>query len=238
MMKNLSAVIVASRTQRHLKTPVPLLPFGDTTVLGKTASAYLDAGFAEVILVLGYRGTEIQASLGPLASRLQILIGPIPDEEYGTLVRRGVEKISSGSKAFALGLGDQPLLDKDLLENLADKFAASRSKIMVPVNQGSIGYPLFFDASLAQDFRKTAAGAEPWDVLKAHAGDVLDYAVFHTSVVRHIEDMDDYHEALSIARLPIPEIAPTPEPGSNGTPPEAAGEEGGDGSPGRVDPNA
>ncbi len=239
MMKNLSAVIVASRTQRHLKTPVPLLPFGDTTVLGKTASAYLDAGFSEVILVLGYRGTEIQASLGPLAGKTQILIAPIPDEDFGGLVRRGIEKISSSAKAFAIGVGDQPLLEKDLLENLADKFSASKAKILVPVCQGALGYPVFFDVSLAQEFRRLPAGAETWDVLKAHADEVFDYGTFHTSVARHIEDMDDYHAALAIARLPIPEIAPPVAPGSNGTSPDTAspGDGGATGQVSRIEPN-
>lgn len=205
MMNHVSAVIVGSRSGRHLKTPVPLLPFGDKTVLQRTLSAYLDAGFSEIILVQGYRASEVQNSLGPLADRVQMVMPPLPDEDYSVLIRRGLERISASAAAFAIGLGDQPLLTPELLSELGDRFASIRPKILVPVCQGFLGHPVFFDMSLVSDFRKLPAHGETWDVIKAHGSEVHDYGVYHTSVIRHIEDVDDYHELLHLAGLPIPE---------------------------------
>lgn len=211
MMKNLSAIIVAARSGRRLRTPIPMLPFGDTTVLGRTLRAYLDAKFSEVIVVLGYRGEEIRASLGDLGSKLVTVQAPAGDEPYADLLRLGVERLSGAAKAFAIGRGDQPLLGKEILTELGTAYAATKGKILVPTWQGSVGQPVFFDVSLASDFRRLAAPAEIWDVIKTHAKQVEDREVQYTAVVQGIEDRDDYFDALRCAGLPVPKSAPRPE---------------------------
>lgn len=215
MMKNLSAIIVAARSGRRLRTPIPMLPFGDTTVLGRTLRAYLDAQCSEVIVVLGYRGEEIRASLGDLASKVVTVQAPSGDEPYADLLRLGVERLPSTAKAFLIGRGDQPLLGKEIIEDLSKAFAATKGKILVPTWQGSIGHPTFFDLSFAADFRRLAAPAETWDVIRAHADQVEDREVQYTAVVQGIEDRDDYFDALRCAGLPVPEPAPRPEPAEN-----------------------
>ncbi len=211
MIKNLSAIIVAARSGRRLRTPIPMLPFGDTTVLGRTLRAYLDARFSEIIVVLGHRGDEIRASLGDLAGKLVTVQAPAGDEPYADLLRLGVERLSGTAKAFAIGRGDQPLLGKEILEELGTAYAATKGKILVPTWQGSVGQPVFFDVSFASDFRRLAAPAEIWDVIKAHAEQVEDREVQYTAVVQGIEDRDDYFDALRCAGLPVPEPAPRPE---------------------------
>jgi molybdenum cofactor cytidylyltransferase len=212
MMKNLSAIIVAARSGRRLRTPIPMLPFGDTTVLGRTLRAYIDAKFSEIIVVLGYRGEEIRASLGDLAGKLVTVQAPAGDEPYADLLRLGVERLSGTAKAFAIGRGDQPLLGKEILDELGTAYAATKGKILVPTWQGSIGQPVFFDVSFAGDFRRLAAPAETWDVIRAHAEQVEDREVQYTAVTQGIEDRDDYFDALRCAGLPVPEPARRPEP--------------------------
>jgi molybdenum cofactor cytidylyltransferase len=214
MMKNLSAVIVAARSARRLRTPIPMLPFGDTTVLGRTLRAYLDAKFSEIIVVLGYRGEEIRSSLGDLAGKVVTVQAPSGDEPYSDLLRLGVERLSASAKAFAVGRGDQPLLGKELLEELGTAYAATKGKILVPTWQGSLGHPVFFDASFAGDFRRLTAPAETWDILQAHADQVEDREVQYLAVVQGIEDRDDYFEALRCAGLPVPEPTRREEPSS------------------------
>jgi len=222
MIKNMSAIVVPSRIGRHLKTPVPLLPFGDTTVLNRTLGAYRAAGFDEIIVVLSYRAADLEASLGADAAAYQVVTSPNPEEEYPGLIRRALERLSPSAKSFALGLGDQPLLDGDLLQGLAQRFVAANRPILVPVWQGHLGHPVFFAASLAEELKQLKPNQDPWDVIKAHAADVHDHHVYHTSVVRHIEDTEDYHDLLTIAGLPIPQTEPLAGADGDGASPEMA----------------
>jgi CTP:molybdopterin cytidylyltransferase MocA len=212
MLKNLSAVIIAARSGRRLRTPISMLPFGDTTVLGRTLRAYLEAKVSEIIVVLGYRGEEIRASLGDVGNKVSIVQAPTDDEPYAGLLRLGVERISTSAKAFAIGRGDQPLLSPELLEELSTAYAATKGKILVPTWQGSVGHPVLFDAALAGDFRRLEPPAETWDIIRAHAEHAEDREVQYAAVVQGIEDREDYFEALRGAGLPVPEPAAREEP--------------------------
>ncbi len=237
MMKNLSVVIVGSHAGRHLKMPVPLLPFGDSTILNRTLSAYLDAGVSEIVLTLGYRGAEIQAALGPLASHVQSVIATNPDEELAWLIRQGIEKINPTAKAFAIGMGDQPLLTHELVDHLASRFSASKSRIFVPVCQGILGYPVFFEASMAAEFKKLSPRGGPWDVIKTHGSDVHDHQLYDTAVIRHVDDTEEYHEALRLAGLPIPEGSAFALEGGDSGLPLAESDKAGSRGPIRIEPD-
>lgn len=208
MMKNVSAVIVVGRESRPLKSPKQLLPFGDTTVLGRTLRAYLTAGVQEVILVLSSRTPEIRDGLGDMAGKVKVVSIDAAPSEFGAFLKAGVGAVSSSAKAIAVGLGDQPLLDGPIIDRLSEAFAAGKKKIMVPVAQGQMGLPFFLDPSLSSEVEKLGPTDDAWDLVRKHADEVHDFHIYETSIARTIDDMDDYHTLLTLAGLPIPE--PTP----------------------------
>ncbi len=226
MIKNLSAVILGTRSGPRLKTPIPLLPFGDATVLSRTLQAYLDAGFAEVILVVGPGGYEFRSSLGPLAGRIQLVEAGESEDRFAALVRAGMERVSTASKGSALGLADQPLLTPEVLGQLAAHFVESKTRILAPGWQGHLGHPVFFDAALHGELRQLKPETEMWDIIKGHAKEILVHEVGATAVVRRIEDRTEYHEHLRLAGLPVPEPTPADPPipaaaaGNGGSPDE------------------
>lgn len=208
MMKNLSVVLIAGRENRHLKSPKQLLPFsadGAKTVLDRTIEVYLEAGASEVVLSLAHRAAEIQEALGKLDPRVKLHVAANSEAGPGQQIREGMAKISSSSKAFAIGLTDQPLLSVELLNELCAKFEASSKKILVPVCQGSIGHPVFFRSALASAVSGLDPARELWDLIRDQSSEVDDYHVYHTSIVRSIDDLDDYYELLDLARLPRPD---------------------------------
>ena len=206
MMKNLSAVILAGRENRHLKMLKSTLPFGDSTVLNRTLQAYLDAGISELVLVLGHRAAEIRESLGNLEGKVKIVMASEPEGDTGLLLREGVAAVSSSSKAFALGAGDQPLLAPELLNELSAVFEAGKTKILAPVVQGAIGQPVFFDISLVKDFQKLGDHNDAWEVLKANSEEVFDLHRYETTLIRGIDDLEDFFAMLDLAKLPHPEL--------------------------------
>jgi molybdenum cofactor cytidylyltransferase len=207
MTKNLSAVILGTRSGPRLKTPIALLPFGETTVLNRTLASYVEAGFAEVVLVLGTKAAEIRESLGGLAQKVRV-VETAGDDRFAPMLRAGLEGASGGNRGVAVGLGDQPLLTPEILTLLAERFESAKAKILVPVWHGSLGLPMIFHSALTGELRSLEPDAGSWDVLRAHGRDVLDADVPYAAVVRRIEDRADYHEMLRVAGLPVPEPPP------------------------------
>ena len=210
MTQNLSAVILGTRSGPRLTTPIPMLPFGESTVLTRTLASYLEAGFAQVIVVLGSQAEEIRASLSPLGDRVRVVETAGGDDRFAEMVRVGVEALSGGSQGIVLGLGDQPLLSSEILTSLSARFAESQAKVLVPTWHGHVGHPIWLRGTLAGELTRLGPDAESWEILQAHAKDLLDVEVPFTAVVRRIEDRADYYDLLRMAGLPVPE-SPAPE---------------------------
>ncbi len=206
MSKTISAVLVATRMQRRLKNPIPMLPFGEKTILRQTIDAYLEAGIGEIAVVVGYRGAEIQESLGPLPGSVKVIISADPEEAFGSMFRRGLQALSS-PKGVAVGMGDQALLPGELIARLAAAFSSGKSRILVPLWSGQVGMPVFMDPSMADEFANMPPHSELWDLLTAHKDEIQEYPTSHRSILRHIEDTEDYYGMLEMAGLPVPRAA-------------------------------
>jgi len=206
MSKNLSAVLVATRIQRRLKNPIPMLPFGEKTVLRQTIDAYLEAGIEEIAVVVGYRGSETQESLGSLPASVRVITGPDPEDPFHTMFRLGYHTLSSPG-GVAVGMGDQALLPGELVARLAAAFSEANSGILVPVWSGKIGMPVFMNTSMADEFANMPSHSELWDLLMAHGNEVTEYPTAHASILRHIEDIEDYYGMLEKAGHPVPRAA-------------------------------
>ncbi len=207
---SITVILVGGRETRHLRVPKQILPFGETTVLGRTIEAYRGAGFATILVVLGYKADAITAELGELPPGVRIVRNPLYDEGMSSFLRAGLRELPSSASAFCVGLEDQPLLSSELLTEFAGAFAEGKKPILIPAYQGSLGLPAFFKASLAEELASLRHDEDLWDVMKRHGEEILDYGTGYSSVVRSIDDMDDYHAMLRTARLPIPEPRPAP----------------------------
>jgi molybdenum cofactor cytidylyltransferase len=227
MSNKLSAILIPGN-EHNLKTPKMLLPFGESTVLRRTLEAYLASDFEEIILVVPDRADEVRESLGPLADRISIQTPADANAQVGIQLRAGVGAVSSSSKGFAIALADQPLLDPELIQDLVRRFGESKKKILVPVCQGTIGHPAFFHSSFLRAFAELPPDGQTWDVLRAHGDDVDDHHLFASAVIRNIDDLDDYHDLLEMAGLPVPEIEEEETEPAADRAPDSVPEESGD----------
>ena len=213
------AILLGGREARHLRVPKQSLPFGDTTVLGKTLRAYLDAGVSEVVVVLGYKADQILATLGPVPSNVRIVKNPLFEEGMATFMKAGLRELPADMKAFCIGICDQPLLTGELIREFIDAFLKGGKKVLVPVQQTNLGMPVVLDASLADEIQALPPHGELWDVIRRHGDDLIDHPTGYTAVIRSIEDQDDYHDMLRIAGLKIPEIPSPPAMPDEDVPP-------------------
>jgi len=226
MAKNLSgpvhAILVGRPERRHLRVPKAILPFGDTTVLGRTLRIYLDAGFPQITVVLGYKADTIAATLEPLPANVRLVRNPLHEEGISSFLRVAMRELPPSAGGFLIGLTEQPTLTPELLKELEAAFRASDRPILIPTWQGSLGMPAFFEATFAQRMLALSPKETLWDLIKRHGNEVEDHPTGYSSVVRSIEDQEDYHALLRMAGLPIPVADPAPEPPATAESEEAA----------------
>ncbi|MDO5538255.1 MAG: NTP transferase domain-containing protein, partial [Desulfovibrionaceae bacterium] len=84
------AVLLAAGFSSRMHALKPLLPFGDGTVLARTAGIWRRAGVERLVLVTGHRAEEIEAEAARLA--LPCVRNPRPEEGMFASLKLGLAR--------------------------------------------------------------------------------------------------------------------------------------------------
>ena len=123
-----------------------LAPLEGTPVVRWSVQALLDAGLAEVVVVLGRDAAEVRAALAGLPVRC--LLNPAYGEGMSTSLRAGIGALGNVVRAAVVALGDQPRVGAAVVRALCEAYRATRQPIVVPSYAGARGNPVLVDRSL------------------------------------------------------------------------------------------
>ena len=162
----ISAVIVAAGMSSRMGSFKPLLPLGNSTIIGTLVQSCLDAGALDVVVVAGNRADELERHLLELHATVQenpvmgmgkgqpgekqsvparVVLNPdYATSDMAASVRIGFEALNPECEQVLFSPVDVPLWLPSTAKILLD----SKSKIAVPVFRGTKGHPLMLDASI------------------------------------------------------------------------------------------
>ena len=142
-IKSTGAVITAAGMSSRMGEFKPLLPYKGTTMIRYLAELFLKAGADPVVVVTGFRGTELQEHLGDLNVMF------VENSEYAATEM--FDSIKMGLKAL-LGKCEQavfaPVDVPDLSLELIKRVMSAEGQIVRPVHHGRPGHPVAVDAAL------------------------------------------------------------------------------------------
>jgi len=168
-----------------------LLPFGRGSVLETCVASLLEAGAAEVVVVLGHRGDEVRAALAGVP-RVRFAFNEVEGSEMGLSVARGVEAVSVEAKAALVALVDYPAVPPGAIESLIKARARTRARLVAPEWNGRGGHPVLIDLSLREELLRVAPERGLRALFDAHAAEVLRVPVDSPFVARDMDTWDDY----------------------------------------------
>jgi len=117
----------------------PLLPLGNTTILGRCIGLFHRGSLENVVVVTGHRAEDVQVAAKEQGAR------PVfnPDYEKGMFssVVAGLKAIDADVEAVFLLPVDIPLVQTETIECLLSAYQRHRGKIIRPVYQGRQGHP-------------------------------------------------------------------------------------------------
>ncbi len=187
----ISGVVLAAGASMRMGTNKLLLPLGGEPLVRCTARQLCDAGFDEVLVVVGRDAAQVIAALEGLPIRVAI------NEAYktgmGSSFRTAVEQLRQ-SEAAMFALADQPFLAAQQYRSLLDVYRA-RSPLIVSVRYGEVtAPPHLFSRALFPELARLQHGAR--SVLERHRDQmiVLD---FPPELLQDIDTPEDYERARS-----------------------------------------
>ena len=186
----ISAIVMAAGESKRMGKIKQLLPFGDSTIIEQVVSNILESNVTEVIVVLGHRAERIAPRIA--GKPLKIVLNQDYHRGISSSIKCGVNHACE-SNAVMIFLGDQPLIGKEIINELIEEFARSKHNIVVPVYNGRRGHPVIFAAKYRPELSRLAGDIGARKIIEAHTEDVLEVEADSEGIITDIDTENDYH---------------------------------------------
>jgi molybdenum cofactor cytidylyltransferase len=188
----ITAVVLAAGASSRMGTQKLLLPLGGEALVRRTVRRVSEAGFDEVLVVVGYQREQVAASLEGLNVRQAVNLAY--ETGMGSSFRAAVIAMPDSAAAM-FALADQPLLAPADYRRLLDAYRAGRADI-VSVRYGEVtAPPHLFDRRYFPELAALQHGARP--VLQRHRDEAL-VLPFSPELLLDVDTPEDYERARSV----------------------------------------
>lgn len=185
----ITGVILAAGASSRMGTQKLLLPFGGEPLVTRVVRRVAEAGFDDVLVVVGHEHEKILAALEGLPCRHAI--NPDYASGMGSSFRAAVGALGDSAAAM-FALADQPFVTATEYRRLLDTYRA-QSPDIVSVRYGDVtAPPHLFDRALFSELAVLEHGARP--VLQRHHDRTV-VLQFAAELLLDIDTPEDYERA-------------------------------------------
>jgi len=179
---------------QKIKVPKQLLPLAGRPVLEQVIQNGLAAGLDPLILVLGHEAPNIREVVD--VSRVHVVVNPGYKTGMASSIRAGLGAVAtrcdgSGCDGAMFLLGDQPLVDTDVLLRLIRAFTGKG--IVIPTFQGRQGNPVIFSAGFFPQLQQLKGDVGGRVLFDAYPEAICRVPVETNGVCFDLDTPEDYH---------------------------------------------
>ena len=167
MKKYISGLVLGAGASSRFGKPKQLLSFRGTTLLGWVINqAERATGLDEVIVVLGRAADEIREKV--IFGNAKVVDNPVFVEGCASSYRAGIGAIAPQSDAIMIILGDQPGIDPETINRVADEWRRGDGQIALASYQGRKGHPMLFARPLFDKLVGLHGDKAAWKLVDAN----------------------------------------------------------------------
>ena len=182
---SISAIILAAGKSVRMGQQKMLMPWGNTTVLGKVIET-LQAAEVEDIILVSNSTTALQITDYKL---------PITINNNGEMlesIQLGLQAQKPSVEATLICLGDQPQVEERSVRSVCNIFHENKSSIVVPSYQMWRGHPWLIARGLWGEVLEMRAPESMRDFLNAHKDDIFYVELDTPSILMDLDTPADY----------------------------------------------
>ncbi len=195
MRKFITGLVLGAGASSRFGQPKQLSPFRGGTLLGWVISqAEKASGLDEVIVVLGRAADEIRERVS--FGNARVVVNPVFGEGCASSYRAGIGALDPVCEAIMIILGDQPGVDPDTIDRVADFWRQSDGQIVLASYQGRKGHPMIFAKPLFDKLVGLHGDKAAWKVVDANPSLVREVE-FDRPFPEDINTPEDFERAKS-----------------------------------------
>ena len=139
-------LILAAGASRRLGEPKQLIKYGGTSLIRRITGESVKAGIGDVTVVTGYKADEIAREISDL--KADVFYNQEWEEGIGASIRNGLEyvlKKQPDTNAILITMVDQPFVNAQHLQKIANAYDPARPMIIASAYSGTFGVPVLVD---------------------------------------------------------------------------------------------
>lgn len=186
----LSGLVLGAGMSSRLGQPKQLLPYSGTTLLEWVIDqAHSSHALDELIVVLGAASVQVRDQISFGAARV------VENPDYGqgcsASYNAGIGALNPLSSGLMILLGDQPGVDREIIEMAAAGWRKSGALVSLCSYRGRKGHPMIFSSVLYPDLRNLHGDKAAWKLVDARAAEV-DLVEIDRDFPEDIDTWEDY----------------------------------------------
>jgi molybdenum cofactor cytidylyltransferase len=191
----ITAIILAAGLSTRMGKPKPLLPWGSQTVIEHILTILLDCPVDTIIVVAGHQHDAVERRLAGRPVTVVYNADYAAGEMLSSL-QAGLRSAPPPTEAALIVLGDQPALERSVVERLVAAFRGGQGRIIVPSYQMRRGHPLLIDRRYWTDILALGTGQTLRDFMQSAREAIYHVNVTVPDVLQDMDTPDDYRRAL------------------------------------------
>ncbi len=192
MKTRATAIVLAAGYSSRMGKFKPLLPLGETTVLGRAITLFRDAGISDIRAVVGYRSEDLLPLLGKMG------VSCIVNENFRagmfSSVVAGVKGLEKSTDAFFILPVDIPLIRPWTLHLLLQAYQGKKGLIIHPCFEGKRGHPPLISARLTGQIINWSGHNGLSGALAQSEADAIQIEVPDENILLGMNTLDDFHQ--------------------------------------------
>ena len=183
---------------QRMGQPKMVLPWGETTVLGRVVEVVSEAGIKNIFIVTGGDREKVELEISRLNKKFPVTPVYNPDHEKSGMlwsILTGVNAIPEDAEAVLIGLGDQPQVEVATVNKILDLFDQKGPGIIIPSHNHRRGHPILLDSTMIHELMTFTPDNTLRDFLNAHRGKIS-YIAAGKSVLQDLDTPMDYEKYL------------------------------------------
>lgn len=190
-ISTVGAIVLAAGQSTRMGQPKMILPWGDTTVIGKVVDELIAAGITEIVVVTGGAHEQVQAVLQ--GKPIKIVHNPLyAATEMVVSLQVGLRNIDPCCDALLVVLGDQPLIDAGVVRSVVGRFRQGNCSLVIPSYQMHRGHPWLIARELWGDLQNLSSSQTLRDFLNARNEKIVYVNVNSPGILSDMDTPEDY----------------------------------------------
>jgi len=179
--------------------PKLLLPFGGETVISRLLETLRRPEIVAIAVVLRSDDEPLRAEVAAHGGTpLQPEVAPPEMRDSVEHALRSIEAEfhPTSDDGWLLTPADHPLIEREVLDRLLERWSQSEMPILIPTCGGKRGHPVLFRWSLVPEVFELPHDVGLNHLVRMHADEVVELEVGRESVIADLDTPEDYRRAL------------------------------------------